>query len=165
MSYWLAIPFLGLSALLQATLVPLLAVGGYKVDAPLLLVVSWGLLSMPGDAAVWGFAAGVFLDLVSGLPFGTQTFALTCIGLLLGVTQSEIFGTNILLPPAAMLVSTVLYNVLILAILSTLGWPINWAEYLVRVTLPSALLNTLALPLAYFPLQRLYRRLHPQVEW
>jgi cell shape-determining protein MreD len=52
-----------------------------------------------------------------------------------------------------------------LAILSTLGWQIAWNDYLLRVTLPTAVLNTVAFPLAYFPLQRLYRRLRPQVEW
>lgn len=165
MTYWLLILSLALVAIVQATLVPLIAIGGFKLDLALMLVVAWGLLSAPGAAAVWGFIAGIFLDLVSGLPFGTQTFALTSIGLLMGPAQTTISRSNVVLPPAAMLVATLIYNILILGILSLLNWPIPWSDYLLRVTLPTAILNTIALPLVYFPLQWLQRRLHPQVEW
>ncbi len=165
MSLWLLIPMLGLVAVVQTALVPLVSLGGIKIDLPLMVVVAWGLTSLPGDAAIWGFIAGAFLDLVSGMPFGTQTFALTIIGLLLGIVQTTIFRTNVILPPAAMALSTLAYNVLVLAVLSTLGWQIAWGNYLVRVTLPAAILNTIALPIAYFPLRRLYRYLRPQVEW
>jgi rod shape-determining protein MreD len=165
MTLWLLIPLLGIVAVVQAALVPLLAIGGFKVDLPLMLVVSWGLVSLPGEAAIWGFIAGIFLDLFSGLPFGTQTFALTTIGLLMGLVQTTIFRTNVVLPPAAISLATLAYDVLILAVLSTLGWQIGWSDYLVHVMLPTAILNTIALPVAYFPLQRLHRQLRPQVEW
>lgn len=165
MSLWFLIPLLGLTAVAQTTLVPLISIGGLKMDLPLMVVVAWGLTSLPGDAAVWGFIAGVFLDLFSGMPFGTQTFALTIIGLLLGLVQTTIFRSNVILPPVAMALATLAYNVLVLAVLSTLGWQIAWGNYLARVTLPTALLNTITLPIAYFPLQRLYRHLRPQVEW
>ncbi len=165
MVYWVLVPALAFAAVLQVTLVPLLAIGGFKVDLPLLIVVSWGLLGAPGQAAVWGLTAGLFLDLLSGLPFGTQTFALASIGLLLGLTQTTIFQTNLILPPAAMFAATFAYNIIILAVLSTLGWAIQWDEYALRVILPTAILNTIALPAVYFPLQRLYHRTNPQVEW
>lgn len=165
MSNWLLIPLLGIIAVLQVTFVPLVNISGFKIDLPLLTVVAWGLLSLPGEAAVWGFIAGIFLDLFSGLPFGLQTIALTCIGLLMGLAQTTIFRSNVILPPAAVLFATVAYHVLMLAILSTLGWQIAWSDYLLRVTLPSAVLNTVAFPITYFPLQRLHRRLRPQVEW
>lgn len=165
MSLWFLIPLLGLVAVAQTTLVPLFSLEGLKLDLPLMVVVAWGLTSLPGEAAIWGFIAGAFLDLVSGMPFGTQTFALTVIGLLLGLVQTTIFRSNVILPPVAIALSTVAYNLLVLAVLSTVGWQIAWANYLVRITLPTALFNTIALPITYFPLRRLYRRLHPQVEW
>ncbi len=144
---------------------PLLAIGGWKIDLPLLIIVSWGLLSVPGEAGLWGFIAGVFLDLLSGLPFGTQTLALTSIGLLMGLTQTTIFTTNVILPPAAILMATIGYDVLILAIVSTLGAPIQWNDYVIYRILPTAILNTFALPLVYFPLLRLRRQVYPQIEW
>lgn len=165
MSPWLLIPLFALVSVFQTTVVPKLAVAGYRPDVALILVVTWGLLSLPGEAAPWGFAAGIFLDLASGLPFGTQTLALTTVGMLMGLLQTNIFRSNLLLPPAAMVLATVVYNLMILAVLNTLGWQIDWSTYLLRVTLPTAFFNTLALPLAYLPLQKLYRRLRPRVEW
>ncbi len=165
MTYWLVVPFLALVAVLQTTVVPLVTIVGYKVDLPLLVIVTWGLLSAPGEAAIWGFIAGLFLDLTSGLPFGTQTIALTGTGLLMSLAQTTIFRSNVILPPAATALATVGYDVLILAILNTMGWQIAWSDYMLYIVLPTALLNTATLPIAYFPLQRLYRRLRPRVEW
>lgn len=165
MVYWIVIPGLALAALVQATFIPLIAIGGFKIDLPLLLVVSWGLLGAPGQAAIWGLITGLFLDLLSGLPFGTQTFALTSIGLLLGLTQTTIFQTNLLLPPAAAFVATCAYDLVVLAVLSTLGWAIQLDDYALRVILPTAILNMLALPIVYFPLQRLYHLWNPRVQW
>ncbi len=165
MSYWLIVPALGICAFLQATLVPLVAIGGWKIDLPLLVVVAWGLVAIPGEAGLWGFIAGIFLDLLSGLPFGTQTFALTSIGLLMGLTQTTIFTTNVILPPAAIVIATIVYDVLILAIQSTLGSPVQWNDYILYRILPTVVLNTVALPLVYFPLQRLHRRVYPRIEW
>jgi rod shape-determining protein MreD len=106
MTYWLLVPLLGLIAILQATLVPLINLGGLKLDLPLLIIVSWGLLGTPGDAAIWGFITGLFLDLLSGLPFGTTAFAMTAVGLLLGVTQSALFRSNVILPPISAAIAT-----------------------------------------------------------
>ncbi|MBI4789913.1 MAG: rod shape-determining protein MreD [Chloroflexi bacterium] len=165
MTLWLLVPLLGLIAILQTTLVPRLAIAGFKLDLPLLVVVAWGLIGRPGEAAAWGFIAGIFLDLMSGLPFGTHTLALTGVGLVMGLAQSTIFHSNVILPPAAVILATLGHNVIVLGLLNTIGWPIPWNDYLLRVTLPTALLNTLALPIVYFPLPRLHRRLRPQVEW
>lgn len=165
MSYWLLVPLLGFVSLLQGTLIPLLTVGGFKVDFPLLVVIAWGLISAPREAAIWGFICGLFLDLFSGLPFGTQTLALTAVGLAMGLAQSTIFRSNLLLPPTAAIVATLGYNIIVLSILSLLNWQIPWSDYMLRVTLPTAILNTVALPLAYLPLQRLHQRYYPKIEW
>ena len=165
MTLWLLVPLLLLIAVVQVTLMPPLPIGGFKIDLPMMLVVAWGLLGPAWEAARWGFIVGIFLDLASGLPFGAQTLALTIVGLLMGLGQMYFFRGNVVAPPAAMIVGTLVYNVLILGILALIGWQIPWNDYLLRVTLPMAILNTIALPLAYFPLQRLQRRLRPQIEW
>ncbi|MCL4396297.1 MAG: rod shape-determining protein MreD [Chloroflexi bacterium] len=165
MTLWLLVPAFAIVSIIQTAVLPMVSIAGLRPDLALLIVVAWGLLSNPGEAAVWGFVGGLFLDLASGLPFGTQTLALTGVGLLLSLAQTNIFRSNLLLPPAAMLLATLVYNLIILGILSTLGWQINWEDYVVWITLPTALINTFVLPLVYFPLQRLHRFLHPQVEW
>lgn len=159
MSLWIALPFILFAAICQVTFLPLINVVGYKIDFALVLIVAWGLLGKAGEAAVWGFVAGMFLDFTSGLPFGAHTVALTGIGLLVQVIQSNsAIRDNFLLPPAAILGATFVYHLFLLFILSLLNPTVVWTDYLLRITLPSAVLNTIALPTAYFPFQWLAAR-------
>lgn len=159
MSLWIALPFILLAAICQATFLPLVNVLGYKIDFPLVLVVAWGLLGKPGQAAVWGFIAGIFLDFTSSIPFGSHTIALTGIGLLMQFAQSNnSIRDNFLLPPTAILGATFLYHLFLLFILTLLNPSVALSDYLLRITLPSAVLNTLAMPTVYFPFQWLAAR-------
>ncbi len=164
MTLWLLIPFLLFVAIVQVTLLPLISIAGYKIDLALILVVAQALVGSPGTAAEWGFIVGVFLDLGSGLPFGIHALTLTVIGVLMDLGQAAFFRGNVLAPPIAMLSATLVYNILILAILALLAWSISWGDYLFRIILPSAILNTVAMPVVYFPLQWLERRLRPRLE-
>lgn len=161
MNLWILIPFFFLVAIAQAVWIPLFSIAGFRVDLALVLVVAWGLGSPAGEAAVWGFIAGIFLDLLSGLPLGTQTIALTAIGWLMGLAPLNVFQENVLLPPAAMIVATLVYNLFVLGILVVLNTSISWSDYLLRVTLPSAILNTIAFPFIYLPMQWFTRRRRP----
>jgi rod shape-determining protein MreD len=165
MPLWILIPLLALTAIIQITWLPQIPVFGYKPDLALALVVAWALLSPVGEAAVWGFIVGIFLDLASGLPFGVHTLALMTIGWLIGWGQVTFFRGNLLAPPIAIVIATLVHNVIVLGILALLQWQIDWANYLLRIVLPTALLNTLVLPLVYFPLRLFQRRTHPQMEF
>jgi rod shape-determining protein MreD len=164
MTLWLLIPFLLMVAVVQVTLIPLVAIAGFKVDLALIVVVAQALVGTPGTAAQWGFIVGVFLDLASGLPFGIHALVLTLVGLLMDLGQAAFFRDNVLAPPIAMIAATFFYNILILAILALFNRPVDWGGYLFRIILPSSILNTLAMPIAYFPLRWIHRRLRPQLE-
>ena len=164
MPLWILIPLLALAAIIQITLLPQMSLFGYKPDLALALVVAWAMLAPVGEAAVWGFLIGVFLDLASGLPFGVHTLALTTLGWLIGWGQATFFRGNLLAPPIAVVLATFFHHVIVLGILALFNWQIHWGEYLLRVTLPSVILNALVLPLVYFPLQRLARWMRPQLE-
>ncbi len=158
MPLWILIPLLFLTAICQATMLPLVAIAGFKVDLALVLVVGWSLIGKPGQAVAWGFVLGLFLDLASGMPFGIQTIALTGIGLLMQLGQSDAFRYNLILPPVAMIIATLVYDLFILFALSLLNPSLVVGDYLLHVILPSAIINTLALPLAYIPFQWLAAR-------
>src|SRR5712692_2837911 len=136
MSLWILTPLLFAAAICQATLLPLVAIAGFKIDLALVLVVAWGLIGKTGQAAVWGFIAGVFLDLSSGIPFGIHTIALTGIGLLMEATQLNSMRDTLVLPPIAMIVATLVYNLFLLFILSLINPSLVVSDYLLRVTLP-----------------------------
>lgn len=165
MPAWILIPLLGIVAIVQVAWLPLIPIFGFKIDLALIVVVTWGLVGPIGQAAQWGFVVGLCLDLASGLPFGIHTLTLTVVGLLVGLGQTTFFRGNLIAPPAMMLAATFFYNVFVLAILSLLNWNISWTDYLLRVILPSSILNTVVGPLAYFPLQWLQQKLYPGLEF
>lgn len=164
MPLWIAIPFLALAAMIQITWLPQVTIWGYKPEFALALVVVWAMLAPVGEAAVWGFIVGVFLDLASGLPFGVHTLALTLLGWVVGGVQTTFFRGNLLAPPLTMLAATLVYHLVLLGLM-LFNTPIDWLAYLIRVTLPTAILNVLILPIIFFPLRYIARRLHPQLEF
>jgi rod shape-determining protein MreD len=165
MSPYLLVPIFALIAVLQATLVPMLPTGEAKPDLMLLVVVAWGIVQGGDEAVIWGLAGGLFLDLLSGVPFGVQTLALGAIGLLADLLETNFFRSNILLPLAAIFVATLLYHMLIGATLQTLGYPISWEPFLLGVVLPTAGLNTVLMPIVYGILRRVEHEAHPRLSW
>jgi rod shape-determining protein MreD len=164
-SPYLLVPLFALIAVVQATLVPLLPTGAAKPDIMLLIVVAWGIVRGGGEAALWGLAGGLFLDLLSGVPFGVQTLGLGAIGLLADLMETNFFRSNVLLPLAAIFVATLLYHILQAAILQTFGYPINWDPFLLSVILPSAIFNTLLMPIVYGIVRRADRLANPRLTW
>ncbi len=165
MSNWILIPLLLLIAILQATLLPLIQVFGFTLDLALVLVLGWGLVGPAWQAARWGFILGIFLDVLSGLPFGMHTLSLTLIGILMSAGQLVFFQSNIATPPIAAILGTLIQHLIILTLLAFTGQASKWDAVLLRVTLPTALLNTITLTILFFPLRWLAHRVVPQMDF
>jgi len=154
---YLAIPLLLASALLQSTVVP--TVMGVRPEIVLLLVVAASLSGGMEAGVVWGFIGGLSLDLFSGAPLGVFTLTMVLVGALVNVGESNLFSTSLLLPLGAVFVATFVYHFLTIVLLQTLGWSIGWGPAMVQVALPSAVVNTLLMPVVYFFLRWLTRLL------
>ncbi len=154
---YLAIPLLLASGLLQSTVVP--TVMGVRPEIVLLLVVAASLSGGMEAGVVWGFIGGLSLDLFSGAPLGVFTLTMVLVGALVNVGESNLFSTSLLLPLGAVFVATFVYHFLTIVLLQTLGWSIGWGPAMVQVALPSAVVNTLLMPVVYFFLRWLTRLL------
>jgi rod shape-determining protein MreD len=163
---YLAVPLLVAVAILQSTLVSHFRVWGVFADLPLLLVVSWALLRGSREGFVWGFIAGVAVDLFSGAPFGAATFSLMAAGFLSGLSQSTVFRSQLLLPLLVMLLATVVYDILFLLVVWISGYSVSWLDSLFRLVLPSAVLNAVLTPVVFLIMRWLNTRFgREEMEW
>ena len=159
-------PLLVLVAVLQASVISHLTVWGVFADLPLLVVVSWGLLWGPKEGTLWGFIAGLAVDMLSGGPFGAATFALTLVGFLSGLAKGSVFAGHLVFPVMATFLATILYDLAFLLGVGISGRTVTWTDTLFRIILPSALFNALLTPLMLGFMRVLQRRLgQEQPEW
>lgn len=166
MSIYLIVPLLVVVALIQATVMPHLLVWGVFPNLPLLVVVSWSLLRGAREGVVWGFVAGVAVDIFSSAPFGAATLSLMAVGFLSGLGQATVFRAHFVWPLIVMFLTTIVSGVIFLVVVQIAGQSVTWLESFLRIIVPSALLNALLTPLVFVPMRFLYTRFrHDDMDW
>lgn len=156
MTIYVVVPLLVLVAVLQATAMPHLAVWGVFPDLPVLMVASWGLLRGARQGLLWGFVAGVAVDLLSAAPSGTATLSLMAVGALSGLGASSLSRASFVLPPVTVFLVTIVYDLIFLLFVQMSGGAKHWPDMLVHIVLPSAVLNALLMPVVFWPMSRLH---------
>jgi rod shape-determining protein MreD len=163
---YLVIPFLVVVALVQATIVPHLTIWGVYPDLPLLVVVSWSLLRGAKEGMVWGFIAGVAVDLFSGAPFGAATLGMLAASILSGLGQAAVFRAHVALPLLVMFLATIVYDLVFLLVVRITGETVDWLPSLLRVILPSAVLNALLTPVVLGGMRLVHNRFgREEMDW
>jgi rod shape-determining protein MreD len=153
-------------ALVQATIVPHLTIWGVYPDLPLLVVVSWSLLRGAREGMVWGFVAGVAVDLFSGAPFGAATLGLLAASFVSGLGHATVYRAHVALPLLVMFVATIIYDLVFLLVVRITGEAVDWFPSLLRVILPSAALNALLTPVVLGGMRFLDNRFgREEMEW
>lgn len=143
---------------MQSTAISRIIILGVKPELVLMVIASWSLLRGTKEGLVWAFIGGICLDLLSGASFGMMTIALLTVSFIAGLGESSVFRTHIVLPLVIALITTLVYDLIILVILDLTGHPVVWLDSLTRIMLPSAVVNALLMPLVFWPLQWLHRK-------
>ncbi len=149
-------------ALLQSSVLHRFSLGGARLNLMLLVVVSWSLLRGPREGIVWGFIGGLALDFLSGAPLGSCSLALTLTGYVASLGQLTLYRTSPPFPSLVALGSSILYDSVLMIILSLTGRPTVWHDVFIAVTLPTAVVGTLVVPIVYRILKWLHRRTLPE---
>ncbi len=166
MTLYLVVPFLVVVAVLQTTFIVHLTIWGVHPDLPLLVVAGWSLLRGPREGAVWGFIAGVVVDLLSGAPFGAATLSLTIVGLLAGLGRATVFRSRLVLLLATAFLGTIVYDLIFMVVLAISGRTVVWLDGLLRIIIPSALINAVLMPLVYWLMRSMQKRVgRADMEW
>jgi rod shape-determining protein MreD len=160
------VPLLTLLALLQVTAGHRVSVMAVQPDLMLLVVIAWGLLCGSRQGVIWGFVGGFSLSLFSGAPLGVSALALMAVGALTGLGRARVYRAQLLLPVLATLVTSALHGLLWLLLLYVSGHQVAWLDTIVRVTLPSMVLNSILIVPVYALLRWLHRRLgREELDW
>jgi rod shape-determining protein MreD len=142
MTLLIGLPLLAIAAVIQSSVIANFHFYGGSLDLVLIMTLSWTLAGDWEGGAAWGFCGGLFVDLLSGGPFGLTSLALVILAYLASLTEGRLWRSHVLLPLITVAFSTLGLHVISLLGLSVAGWPIDWPLSLLRVTLPAAVLNT-----------------------
>lgn len=153
-------------ALSEATVLPFLRVGNAQPDLTLLVVGAWSLRRGVEEGVIWAFIGGIVLDLLSAGPAAASMFALLGVSLVLGIDpttglgrrQVRPFGENPLALILGVILATLVFHLMLLAMLQLTGHPVNWLSATTRVIVPRVPFNLVLMPLIYRLLGWLDRR-------
>jgi rod shape-determining protein MreD len=161
LSLYFTIPFLALLAIFQATAALQISIASGHPDLLLLCVMSWELVQARGEGYSWALIGGIALDLLGGGPFGASILGLLAVTLVADWLGGGLFRDRVALPLITALAGTFAFHGVYLIVLTLFGWKIDIFDAIVRVMLPSALINMILSPIAFRLISALHRRVNP----
>lgn len=160
-----------LIGLLQTTVLPVLLPSllhvGVRPDLLVLLVVAVTLAGSLQDGVLWGFFGGLLLDLLTGLPLGSNALCLVLVALAASLGSRSPFRAHLVMPLVLACGGTALYYLLLLGLRTVQGQHFAWGSALLGTVLPTALFNAALMPLLYSAVLWLVERCQPRLpqEW
>jgi rod shape-determining protein MreD len=149
MGILLGLPLMAGLAILQSSVVAHLQLLNGRPDLVLLAVIGWSLAGRPVEAMVWGLIGGAFLDTLSGQPMGATSMALVLIAYLASWLEGRFWEAHLFMTLGVTLIASLLFYLMMLAVLLITGQPVDWGLAFTRVVLPSSFINLLlAVPVA-----------------
>jgi rod shape-determining protein MreD len=159
-SLYLAIPVMGLLAVIQTAILPQFPVAGVSPQLLFLVALAWGLLRGLREGLVWAFIAGIWVDLFSIAPVGVSSLAFMA-------ALAATIPLQQVLPPRRLLsaillagLGTLVYLTLYLAALRAFGHTLTFNGLL--ELLPIFLLNLILIAPIYLILQMILRAFRPK---
>jgi rod shape-determining protein MreD len=153
MSNWVAFAIVILLALAQTSLVPSIEIGPARPQLVLVWVVCWAVVRGRGEAMASAIVGGLALDLLSQMPPGAHLLALALVTFLADLGHKVMQGSTALFAGAAVFAASILYGLVLVAIMVTRVHPVNVPDAVILDILPGAAYN-LVLLAPVFLLQR-----------
>jgi len=162
MSVILSIPTLGLIAILQSAVVSRLPLNHGTADLVLVVLVAIALQKSVTAPWQWSIVGGLFVDFLSGLPFGIFTVSYLFATGLAVILRERVWRFSFMMQLLVVLFGTFLSHLLSFLVLFFQEANISLAVVLQVVTLPSIILNfMLSLPI-FILTQDILDQINPQ---
>src|SRR5947209_5444338 len=133
----LAVLFLTLF-FLQATLALPVGAAHLHPDLVLLFALSTGVVAGSGPALVWAALGGILINLLSVAPLGAYVVAFLPVTALTLLRKLHLLESSFMLTLALAFAGTFLCDCLLLLVLWSAGYRVEWLPSLFWITLPRA---------------------------
>lgn len=161
MRYWGLAGIVVLAFLLQSVVSAYLTISGIAPDFLLVVVVTLGLLFGWQVGIGAGVLGGLLVDLTAGRYIGLHVLSLGLVGVVAGLIEERLFKDNILLPPVAGLLASIINQTVVLLCLWLYGWRVSLVSTLRYTVLPAALYDMVLAILVYGRIYKYYLYLKP----
>jgi len=131
------------TVIIQTSVAPYLTVLGAKPDVALVMVVCLAMMRGPVWGASVGFAAGLLIDIALFQTLGISSFLFTLAGYFSGRYSEGVDPASWFPPVFIVFISTVVVQILYTMIMFLLGVEASVTFVLLRIVLPTAVLNSL----------------------
>src|SRR5437588_6942578 len=132
----------------ELTVLDRLHVFGAGPDVMLLLAVVAGIVGGPRVGALFGFAAGILLDLFLETPMGLSALVFCLVGYAVGNIQGGVLRAAWWIPVVTTLVASVLGELVYALVATVVGQPHLVTTHLLVVAAVVGIFNALAAPFA-----------------
>jgi rod shape-determining protein MreD len=150
MSYYVGVALVILSALLEASVLPLFRIHGLQPNLTMVLLMTWLIVRGAEEAFVLIPIGGIFIGLVDGSLLGTALLAMAPVALLQEVRGAQLNEKGFAMMIGFTVIMSLVYNYVYLLVFTLQGQSGSWVEATTRVILPTTLINVaIVLPL-YF---------------
>jgi rod shape-determining protein MreD len=145
------------AALLQASVVPFVSIGGARPNLPVLVAASWSVAAGAREAVWWAFVGGLAADLLSGGPLGALALASLLPVAAVGLGESGLRPRSIVGGAVLVGVATLAAGLLYVLILFVVGQPLGDPLVLAGGAAAGAIYNGV-LAIATYPIFRSMRQ-------
>ena len=150
MSYYVGATLVVLTALLEASVLPLFRVNGLQPNLTLVLLMTWLIIRGSEEAYVLIPIGGLFLGLVDGAPIGTALLGMAPVAVLQEIRGAQLNERGLLMAVVFTAVMSLVYNYTYLVVFTLQGESGSWAAATTQVILPTTFINVAVLLPVYF---------------
>lgn len=136
------------TGLIQASLLPSLALLEIMPNFALVFLLIWSASYGPEEGMLWAFGLGLWLDVLTLAPLGTHSIALLVVALVGGAVRGQFFRSGAILPVVAVIGATLAFGMIRMTMQYLSGGPVSFVASL-RLAVIAAFLNALVVPFAY----------------
>ena len=143
--------------LFQSSVFPYFQIAGVRPALVLVTVIVLAKTSSSSRVLVWAFASGLFVDLLSVSPIGTNALLFTLLVVAVDARGQRFEQVNLASTILSVAVAVLLYYPAIVLAMQLHGFEVNWRTQVVD-RLPSASLVNIGSALLVYPALRLLRK-------